>query len=87
MHIFFTQFLDDTIAHERSLGIECGLDWTDHSDEIWFCLRPGETASLGMRRAIERDQELVRAGKVRALKFLLFTQEGEPAGTWEHSGL
>jgi hypothetical protein len=83
MHLFFTQFLDDSKEHERDLGIKCGLAWTDHSDEIWFCLRPGDEPSSGMMKAVARDRELVKDGKVRILKFLQFTQEGELVGKWQ----
>lgn len=34
-HIYFTQFLDDTVQNERSLGMEAGLELLDMCDEIW----------------------------------------------------
>jgi|GEM_PF-6245954 len=86
MHLFFTQFLDDSKDEERGLGIECGLAWTDHADEIWFCLRSEDKISPGMVKAIERDKELLKKGQIRDLKFLLFTQEGKPVGEWTPPG-
>ena len=82
MHLFFTQFLDDSKAQERELGIKCGLAWTDDADEVWFCLRPGDEPSPGMIKAVARD-ELAKDKKVRILKFLQFTQEGELVGKWQ----
>lgn len=83
MLIFYTQFLDDGKPHERELGISCGLQWTDFADEIWFCLRRTDSPSSGMLRAIERNQQLIKSGRMRVLKFLYFTQEGQPAGEWK----
>ncbi len=82
MHIFFTQFLKDSVKEERHLGITCGLDWTDHADEVWFCLRTEDEISEGMLLAIKRNKELISTGKIRTLKFLIFSQEGERQGEW-----
>ena len=34
-HIYFTQFLNDHIPNERSLGMEMGLALLDMCDELW----------------------------------------------------
>jgi hypothetical protein len=50
-HLYFTQFLRDNIARERSLGMQAGLALLDMSDEIWvFGL---DNPSEGMRMEIE----------------------------------
>jgi len=81
MHLFYPQFLDDKITQERNLGIQCGLGWTDHANEVWFCLREEDKISQGMLRAIERNTELEKSEKFRKLRYLLFTQEGMLIGT------
>lgn len=43
MHLHFPQFLDERSNTEREMGINCGMEWTDDADEIWFCLRENET--------------------------------------------
>ncbi len=83
MHLFFPQFLDDNDDEDRRVGIECGLGWTDFAEEVWFCLRPKDAVTEGMRLAAERHQELVREGKERVIKFYRFTQEGELIGEWQ----
>ncbi len=81
MHLFFPQFLDDLSKEERFLGITCGLAWTDHAKEVWFCLRKEDKISPGMFKAIERNTELVQQGKGRVIRYLLFSQEGELVGS------
>lgn len=34
-HIYFTQFLDDTQAKERVLGMEAGIELLEMCDELW----------------------------------------------------
>ena len=34
-HLLFTQFLDDSVAHERELGLELGLSMLSICDELW----------------------------------------------------
>jgi len=80
MHLFFTLFLNDSVELERNLGINCGLGWTDLADEVWFCLRPDDKISSGMTLAIERNKKVVKNGKIRKARFLLFLQEGYPLG-------
>lgn len=69
-HIYFTQFLDDTIPAERSKGMEAGLVLLEKCDEVWvFGINyPSE----GMEREIEyakahgipvRDGYLALAGE------------------------
>lgn len=50
-HVYFTQFLNDNIPTERSLGMKAGLALLDMCDEIWvFGL---DNPSEGMRAEIE----------------------------------
>lgn len=83
MHLHYTRFLNDNIPDERALGIQCGLTWTDLADEVWFCLRPGETLTEGMRMALERDRELRRMGIERKVRHLVFRQDGQLLSGWE----
>lgn len=49
-HTYFTQFLDDTNAIERTIGMECGIELLDMCDELWVF---GDTISEGMRAEID----------------------------------
>lgn len=69
-HLFYTQFLDDDDPEERQHGIDCGFKWGTFANEVWFCLRPGEGFSPGMRAALQRHKSIPRRGMV-------FTQSGE----------
>lgn len=51
-HLFFTQFLDDTIAEEREAGIRLGLYELAKSDEVWAFIPPAGP-SEGMRREMD----------------------------------
>lgn len=55
-HIFYTQFLDDTDAGERQLGIDMGLADAREADKVWMVLRDGEMPSTGMKYA-EADHQ------------------------------
>ncbi len=48
-HIYFTQFLDDTKAEERQLGMQCGIELLDMCEELWVYGEPSE----GMKVEIE----------------------------------
>ena len=54
-HLYFTQFLKDGDAQERSTGIRFGMQWLEEADEVWVF---GETISEGMAEEIERAYEL-----------------------------
>jgi hypothetical protein len=72
-HLLYTRFLDDTVPAERAEGIECGLAWAGAAPaDIWFCLRPGEQPTRGMKYA--RHRYIVQG---RAFIFKRFTHEGE----------
>ena len=34
-HLLFTQFLDDSVPHERKLGLDLGLELLEHCGEVW----------------------------------------------------
>ena len=53
-HLLFTQFLDDSVPHERKLGLDLGLELLEHCDEVWVF---GDI-SEGMKREIEKAEEL-----------------------------
>ena len=53
-HLLFTQFLDDSVPHERKLGLDLGLKLLERCDEVWVF---GDV-SEGMKREIEKAEEL-----------------------------
>ena len=53
-HLLFTQFLDDSVPHERKLGLDLGLALLKYCDEVWVF---GDV-SEGMKREIEKAEEL-----------------------------
>ncbi len=74
MHIFYTQFLDDNVPGDRSAGIECGLQWSQFADEVWFCFKHGDfKMSSGMKLAYNRLVETDRMGIAR---FKVFMEDG-----------
>ena len=54
-HIYFTQFMDDTVETERKRGMDFGLRWLAECDELWVF---GERISEGMAAEIARAKEL-----------------------------
>ncbi len=48
-HIYFTQFLDDTVPREREKGLSLGLSLLSKCDELWIY---GKTISEGMKGEI-----------------------------------
>jgi hypothetical protein len=65
-HIFYTQFLDDSIPEQRKQGIEAGFTWWKHADLIAFYTDLGW--SDGMKVAIKRCKELNKAFSIRKIK-------------------
>lgn len=53
-HIYFTQFLDDSIPEDRAFGIMAGLLLLSGCDELWFF---GDNVSHGMAREIFAAKE------------------------------
>lgn len=56
-HLYFTQFLDDTSAKERELGMAIGLDLLEQCDGIIVGCKYG--ISKGMAKEIEYMGKLV----------------------------
>lgn len=54
-HLYFTQFLDDSMELERSLGIDCGIALLDKCGEIWIFAEKG--ISNGMKTEIEHAKQ------------------------------
>ena len=54
-HVYFTQFLDDTVESERILGIDCGIALLDKCSEIWIYTERG--ISDGMKTEIEHAKQ------------------------------
>jgi len=52
-HIYFTQFLDDSVESERMAGIEAGIQLMLACDEVWVFGEPTD----GMRQEIECAME------------------------------
>ncbi len=66
-HLFFTQdgLLDDTVPHERTLGITAGLVWGAAADATVVYIDRG--ISPGMRDGIRAAQELGRPVEFRRI--------------------
>lgn len=58
-HLLFTQFLDDSVAHERELGLELGLSMLSICDELWAFGEPTAGMALEISEA-ERQNIPVR---------------------------
>lgn len=58
-HSYFTRFLDDEVASERSLGIDCGLALMARFDRVWAMLPPWRAElSSGMHGEIATARKL-----------------------------
>ena len=53
-HIYFTQFLDDTLSEDRAFGTMAGLMLLSDCDELWYF---GDSVSQGMVREIIAAKE------------------------------
>jgi len=53
-HLLFTQFLDDTVAHEREEGLSMGVEMLSLCDELWAFGPP----TAGMAREISEAARL-----------------------------
>lgn len=71
-HLFFPQLLRESLVEERNLGISLGMQLARMSDEVWFCLRPGESMSSGMREALKL---YIKWG--HTIRYLRFTRTGK----------
>lgn len=54
-HIYFTQFLDDSIENERVSGIAMGIEMLKLFDEVWVF---GDRISEGMQAEIDMAKQL-----------------------------
>jgi len=54
-HLFFTQFLDDGVVEDRSLGLELGLKALEHCSAVWVF---GDKYSFGMRAEMAEAERL-----------------------------
>ena len=54
-HIYFTQFLDDTVPAERKIGMNAGLELLKDCDELWYF---GDRVTQGMVAEINMAQKL-----------------------------
>jgi 3-mercaptopyruvate sulfurtransferase SseA len=53
-HLYFTQFLDDTIPSEREIGLKYGLELVKSCDKVYVYGEPSE----GMQAEIELAEQL-----------------------------
>lgn len=53
-HVYFTQFLNDTIPHERDAGMALGIELLELCDELWVY---GAQISAGMAHEIQYAKE------------------------------
>lgn len=54
-HIYFTEFLDDRVKAERSLGMKGGIELLRYCDELWVF---GATHTEGMNEEIKLAKAL-----------------------------
>ena len=54
-HVFYTQFLDDSIEEERNTGMKAGFAFLEACDEIWVYTKNG--ISEGMQKEIDFCKE------------------------------
>lgn len=54
-HVYFTQFLDDSVPRERALGLAAGISLLDMCDELW--VYGLDNPSAGMIAEIEHAKE------------------------------
>lgn len=58
-HLFFTRFLDDTVAEERTAGIQSGLALMALFDAVWFVIPEWrDDLSTGMKHELEAATKL-----------------------------
>ena len=57
-HLVFTQFLDDYIDNERTVGIECGMKYLEKSDEVWVFAKDRVSCSAGMAAEVDYAENL-----------------------------
>lgn len=51
-HLLYTQFLDDDVEVERSLGIDSGIEFLKKCDEVWVFAHDYDHCTLGMKAEI-----------------------------------
>ena len=54
-HLFFPQFLDDSVETERKLGINMGLSLLKECSELWYF---GDSVTEGMKKEIDTAVQL-----------------------------
>lgn len=51
-HLFYPQFLRESLPADRAVGLQCGMAWLEAADEVWVCTPYGVGISPGMQLAI-----------------------------------
>lgn len=54
-HLYFPEFLSESVPEEREAGIQYGFDWLSGCDELWVI---GNRITEGMKREITVAEEL-----------------------------
>lgn len=59
-HLFFTQFLDDTLLEERNAGMEAGFEWAKAGDivAVYDDLGISNGMKQGIANGVERKQKI-----------------------------
>jgi len=57
-HLMFTQFLDDYIDNDRTMGIECGMKYLEKADEVWVFAEDEGKCSAGMKAEVDYARKL-----------------------------
>lgn len=58
-HIYFTQFLDDTVEHERKIGMAAGLGLLKYCDKVYVYGEPSEGMKAEITLAKQMGIEVV----------------------------
>jgi hypothetical protein len=60
-HLFYTQFLDDSVPAERDLGMRCGFAWAKVAERVAVYTDLGVSAGMkaGITRATKAGIEVV----------------------------
>ena len=77
-HVYFTQFLNDSIPHERAAGMELGIDLLTMCDELWVY---GLDISEGMAQEIKYAEAAGIPVKNAAEVFAAEKKPDQPLGS------
>ena len=57
-HVYFTQFLNDSVERERTIGLEAGISLLDMCDELWVYGIENPSAGMAAEIKYAREHEI-----------------------------